>query len=183
MKQQNSNKAGAERGTSIRRMMLALGLLIVVLIPGKIAAQDIFSELTNDPSVKSTYISGKFSHNSNGRWYSRSYEHSMQIGKDFSTLFQYECNGEETVKTAERILSRYLKDNPDMELMQSTNNYGSVYSIYEKFNSEGKVMQLIILNKETPQFCELVVVNWKNGYERESNKKLKIMSDGILIHD
>ncbi|MDE6836487.1 MAG: hypothetical protein K2J03_05990, partial [Muribaculaceae bacterium] len=177
MKQQNNNMEG--RGGRIRRIILTLGLLIAALIPGQIAAQDIFSELTNDPSVKSTYVSGKFSHNSNGRWYSRSYEHSMQIGKDFSTLFQYECNGEETVKTAERILSRYLKENPDMELMRSTNNYGSIYSIYEKFNGDGKVIQLIIMNKETPQFCEIVVVNWKNGYQRSENSKLKISTDGI----
>ena len=63
MKQQNNNMEG--RGGRIRRIILTLGLLIAALIPGQIAAQDIFSELTNDPSVKSTYVSGKFSHNSN----------------------------------------------------------------------------------------------------------------------
>lgn len=142
-------------------------LVILTLLPLQGLAQDIFYPLTNLPQVESSFISGRFSHN-HRYWYSQYNDHSLNLTDGFSSLYAYTCPTAESVSLAEEILNAYIKSQTDIELvMRNTSNH-SDYRIYEKFDKDDKLVQLVIWNKEAANVCEVVVINWDKGYAKKS---------------
>lgn len=129
------------------------------------ADDDIFGELSGMNNVESTYISGRFSHNKQ-KWYNKSYSHSMDLSGGFSSFYSYQLYSEESVKKAEEILNRYLKNNRRVELMMKSEQGLQQYRVYEKFKDEDTLIQLIIWSMDASNSCEIVVVNWDNGYKK-----------------
>ncbi len=145
----------------------ALMLMAVACIPAYADAQDVFADLAGMNQVESTYVSGRFAHNKK-YWYSSSGTHKMDLSRGFSSMYSYQCYSEEAVSKAKNILKKYLKNNPDMEVMMKTTQGMQEYVVYEKFIDEGKkVTQMIIWNTDAPNVCEIVVINWNKGLERK----------------
>ena len=80
-------------------------------------------------------------------------------------MYSYKCQSAEAVNKATKILDAYLKKSSDVELVMRDVQGTVDYRIYEKFNSEDKIMQMIIWNQEAPNLCEIVVIDWKKGLE------------------
>ena len=158
---------GAYGGIS-KVLLTSLFTLFILCVPGKIYGADIFADLTKIKNVESTYVSGKFSHNVN-RWNSRSGTHSMDLSRGFSALYTYQCWSQESVDLAQKLLKDYLSKNKDVELMMHKKDSFSEYKVYEKFNKDNKVTQMIIWNCEAPNLCEIVVVEWKEGLDRSTS--------------
>lgn len=162
-----SKKPGIFNFSGCRKMRATLTLILMVMalaLPVNIMADDIFAELASMPNVESSYISHRFAHNKKN-WRSASGQHSMNLAAGFSSLFSYQCFSKDAVDKAKSILDSYLKKNPDMEVVMKTRQNISEYVIYEKFGSDGKLYQMIIWNLDSPQICEIVVVDWKDGLE------------------
>ena len=149
--------------------MLVAVAAVISLIPAMARAEDVFAELSGLDQVESTYVSGRFSHNKKA-WYNNSGTRAMDLSKGFSALYTYEIYSEEGVRKAESILNSYLKKNPELEVVMKTKNPVEEYVVYEKFTDDDKVAQMIIWNKTSPSVCEIVVIDWKNGLERNSSK-------------
>lgn len=153
---------------TLNRYRRTVGRLMIMLLCALFAitaeAADIFAELSGMPQVESTYVSGRFAHNKKF-WYSNSGKQSVDLTKGFSALYSYECYSQEAVKKARKILEDYLKKNPDVEVMMKTVQGQQEYVIYEKFTSDNKVSQMIIWNSESPNMCEIVVIDWNKGLE------------------
>lgn len=174
----HGNKKNAEaRCGSCRviRSLVSMTLLLSACIspfPG--FAADIFASLAGDNTVESTYVSGRFAHNM-PRWRSRTGNHSIDLSKGFTAMYNYQCYSEESVKKARKLLLDYLKSNPDVEVMMKTSQggrNGQQYEVYERFLDEDTVSQLIIWSSDAPGICEIVVVDWNKGMKRDqkSNK-------------
>lgn len=145
-------------------VMLVLTASVFLSVP--VMAEDVFADLAGMSHVESTYVSGRFAHNKK-YWYSNSGMHKMDLSWGFSSLYSYQCYSEETVAKARDILKRYLKKNPDIEVMMKTTQGMQEYVVYEKFVDEGKkVEQMIIWNSDASNVCEIVVINWDKGLER-----------------
>lgn len=145
-------------------VMLVLTASVFLSVP--VMAEDVFADLAGMSHVESTYVSGRFAHNKK-YWYSNSGMHTMDLSRGFSSLYSYQCYSEETVAKARDILKRYLKKNPDIEVMMKTTQGMQEYVVYEKFVDEGKkVEQMIIWNSDASNVCEIVVINWDKGLER-----------------
>lgn len=145
-------------------VMLVLTASVFLSVPAM--AEDVFADLAGMSHVESTYVSGRFAHNKK-YWYSNSGMHKMDLSRGFSSLYSYQCYSEETVAKARDILKRYLKKNPDVEVVMKTTQGMQEYVVYEKFIDEGKkVEQMIIWNSDASNVCEIVVINWDKGLER-----------------
>lgn len=144
-------------------------LIVLLLMPVHADAQEIFAELAGMNHVESTYVSGRFSHNRR-YWTNTSGTRYMDLSKGFSSLYSYQCYSEETVAKAREVLQKYLKKNPDIEVMMKTTQGAQEYVVYEKFIDDGKkVTQMIIWNSDAPNVCEVVVINWNKGLDRETS--------------
>ena len=161
----------------IRKILIPLALTMAWLLSLPASAEDVFAEIAALPQVESTYISGRFSHNKKS-WYNNSYSHAVDLSRGFSAMYTYECNSQEAVKKARTILESYLKKNPDVELMMKTKQGMEEYLIYEKFNKEGKVLQMIIWSQDAPNVCEIVVIDWDEGLERSRSPHSDMGSGG-----
>lgn len=148
-----------------RSWAVVLMAVLVGIFSPMISAEEIFADLAGMNMVESTYISGRMAHNKK-LWQSNSGSHRMDLSAGFSSLYTYECYSVESVKKGMSILDNYLKKNPDVELVMRTNEASENYSIYEKFSSDNKLLQMIIVNKTGPNLCEIVVVDWKDGLSR-----------------
>lgn len=145
-------------------VMLVLTASVFLSVP--VMAEDVFAELAGMTHVESTYVSGRFAHNKK-YWYSNSGMHKMDLSRGFSSLYSYQCYSEEAVTKARDILKKYLKKNPDIEVVMKTTQGMQEYVVYEKFIDEGKkVEQMIIWNSDASNVCEIVVINWDKGLER-----------------
>lgn len=153
-----------------RRGLSLLPLFLIVLSSTAAKAEEVFAGLSEMKNVESTYISGRFSH-SMQTWISNTGRHAMDLSRGFSALYTYQCYSEESVNRARQLLDNYLKGKKDVELMMRTKQMGGEYLIYESFDKQGRVTQMIIWNSESRNICEIVVVDWKNGLERGSDKK------------
>lgn len=151
----------------VKRVAVAVFMLVaVVCIPAYADTQEVFAELAGMNQVESTYVSGRFAHNKK-YWSSSSGMHRMDLRDGFSSLYSYQCYSEESVSKAKDILKKYLRNNPDMEVMMKTTQGMQEYVVYEKFIDDGKkVTQMIIWNSDAPNLCEIVVINWNKGLER-----------------
>lgn len=148
--------------SKLRNTIAVFLMGIAFMLPCNVRAEDIFSELTDLKQVESTYISGRFSHNKRS-WQSHSGLRAVNLSNGFSSLYTYRCYSTESVDKARSILKAYLKKHPDMEVVMRTKELAGEYVIYEQFNSEDKLMKMIIWNAEAPNLCEIVVVDWKDG--------------------
>lgn len=155
-------------GSSLGRMIAMLVFAFLLLNASKASAEDIFAELTDLKQVESTYISGRFAHNQR-TWQSHSGMRAINLSDGFSSLYTYRCYSLEAVEKARAILKSYLKKHPDMEVVMRTKELAGEYVIYEQFNSEDKLMKMIIWNGESPNLCEIVVVDWKDGLVRKTS--------------
>lgn len=145
-------------------VMLVLTASVFLSVP--VMAEDVFADLAGMSHVESTYVSGRFAHNKK-YWYSNSGMHTMDLSRGFSSLYSYQCYSEEAVTKARDILKKYLKKNPDVEVVMKTTQGMQEYVVYEKFIDEGKkVEQMIIWNSDASNVCEIVVINWDKGLER-----------------
>ena len=147
---------------NIKYLILGFIAATALALPSGASAADIFAELAGRTQVESTYVSGRFAHNMK-IWRSKDYIHSIDLSRGFSALYSYECYSEDDVKDARRILNNYLKKDPSVELVMRTREGSGEYAVYEKFNSEEKLLQMIIWNSSSPSHCELVVIDWKKG--------------------
>lgn len=166
------NEKNMRKGSK-RDAILRVAILIMAVIAGfgPARAADIFEELAGDSKVESAYISGKFAHNM-PTWRSFDGSHAMNLSQGFSALYQYQCYSEEVVNKARKILDNYLKSHPDMELMSRNVRGNEEYSIYERFNSQDDVVQMIIWNKTSKGVCEIVVIDWNKGIPSGSKGNL-----------
>lgn len=157
--------------------ILALISGALLLTASRLGAQEIFDELTDSPQVESTYIAGRFAHNYPS-WKSRDNVHSMNLMGGYSSMYVYECYSTEAVSRAQKILKDYLKKHPEMELvMQKKSNYED-YRVYEQFGEDDKIYKMIIWNGGVTNNCDIVVINWKDGYSR--NKDHSIIDEDIF---
>lgn len=149
-----------------RTLAVILVLTASVFLSVPVMAEDVFADLAGMSHVESTYVSGRFAHNKK-YWYSNSGMHTMDLSRGFSSLYSYQCYSEEAVTKARDILKKYLKKNPDVEVVMKTTQGMQEYVVYEKFIDEGKkVEQMIIWNSDASNVCEIVVINWDKGLER-----------------
>lgn len=146
----------------MKKILPALAAAALLLLPFKASADDIFAELSGRTHVESSYVSGRFAHNMK-TWRSKDYSHSMNLSKGFSALYSYQCYSEEDVKDARRILNDYIKRNSDVELVMRSREGMQDYEVYEKFSSDDKITQMVIWSSSSPNNCEMVVIDWKNG--------------------
>lgn len=153
----------------MRAAVVVLLILTAALNPMGIYAEDIFSEISKLPQVESTYVSGLFAHNKQ-RWRSRDGELSVNLSSGFSALYTYQCYSEESVSKAQKILDDYLKNNPDIEMVMRTKQDFQEYTVYEKFQDDGKVVQMLIWRIDSPNMCEIAVIDWDKGFDREENQ-------------
>ena len=124
-------------------VMLVLTASVFLSVP--VMAEDVFADLAGMSHVESTYVSSR----------------------GFPSLYSYQCYSEEAVTKARDILKKYLKKNPDVEVVMKTTQGMQEYVVYEKFIDEGKkVEQMIIWNSDASNVCEIVVINWDKGLER-----------------
>ncbi len=150
--------------SSIFRRLRTLAVAISLgLMPLTLSAEEYFGALASMPQVESTFISGRFAHNSK-TWYSRDHTRAFNLSNGFSALYSYGMTTSESVTKAEKLLNKYLKDYPNAELVQSSKCDQEEYKIYELFQN-GKIMEMIIWNKTAPNVAELVVVQWRHGLE------------------
>lgn len=152
------------------RIVPVLAVTACMLLSGNTMAQEVFTELAGMDNVESTYVSGRFSHNKK-YWSNITGTRYISLSRGFSSMYSYQCYSEEAVAKAREILRQYLKKNPDMEVMMKTTQGSQEYTVYEKLIDEGKkVVQMIIWNSDAPNVCEIAVINWKNGLERDSSQ-------------
>ncbi len=144
---------------------MTLAMLAAALSPMGAHAEDIFSELTKSPQVESTYVSGRFAHNQK-YWYSSDGQHSINLSRGFSAMYAYQCYSEESVSKARRILENYLKKNPDIEVVMKTTQGLQEYTVFERFLDDGKVTQMIIWSSDSPNTCDIAVIDWNKGLDR-----------------
>lgn len=155
------------RAGAWRSLMLTIIASVSFLFPAVSLAEEIFAELAEDPTVDSTYISGRFAGNVK-TWRSRFNSQGLNFGDGFSSYYSYICYSAKSVAKAKAILKDYLKKHPDMEIMMTSREQGGEYVLYEQFDNqnEDKLMRALIWNQVTPENCEIVVVDWKKGYTR-----------------
>ncbi|MDD6228501.1 MAG: hypothetical protein PUA94_05680 [Bacteroidales bacterium] len=145
-------------------------LAVLMMLPGTAAAQDIFADLAGIDNVESTYISGRFAHNMKRRS-SSSGEHTISLEMGFSSYYSYQCYSERSVAMAKKILKKYLKDNPTVEVVMHTTQGVQEYTVYEKFIDGGnKMSQLLIWDSDNPCVAEISVINWDKGLDRTKSK-------------
>lgn len=154
----------------INRLFVGLLTLCALVLPSTAKAEDIFAELSGRTHVESSYVAGRFAHNMK-TWRSRDYAHAMDLQRGFSALYSYQCYSEQDVSDARKILKEYIKNNPSVELVMQTRQGMEEYSIYEKFNADEKLVQMVIWNESAPNSCEMVVIDWKNGLTPSSPKE------------
>lgn len=148
------------------RRILAMAIMaICVLIPFQSRAEEIFAELAKNKQVESTYISGRFA-STKQTWRSMSGRRALNLGDGFSAMYTYQCYSKESVDLARSILEKFLKKNPDVEVMMRSKELSGEYCLYERFNKDGDVTLCLIWNCEAPSQAEVVVVDLKNGYKR-----------------
>lgn len=161
---------------SLKRMMTPLRGIVMLLV-GLIASavpmyaqaygKDIFEELADMPSVESTYVSERFAHhykqwNMSGR--------SLDTSMGFSSLFAYDLTSAKSVTKAKQLLEDYMKTHPKLEVMMRTRSGMSDYMVLEEFGADGKLYKWIIWDYRSPNGCEIVVVNWKDGYDKKTDQ-------------
>lgn len=169
--------------TKIHRHILAsLMMLAIFILPETLSAKDIFESLAKDfgRSVESTYVSGRFSH-SGKTWWSRDGRNYFNLNRGFSSMYVYNLNSEESVRAAEKLQKKHIDSHPRMELMLTKQTGHSVYKIYEEVGEDNKIYQLMIWNRLAPNCAELVVVNWKNGLERDENESNIMYLNGNFL--
>ena len=148
------------------RFVALVAALMTMALPMTVSAKEIFADLAGMNMVESTYISGRFAHNMR-QWRSARGNHVMNLDQGFSSMYTYQCYSVEAVEKAGKILKAYLKANPDIEEVLRTNDASGAYQIFERFDSEDRLMQMIIWNNEAPNVCEIVVIDWKDGLKRD----------------
>lgn len=149
-------------------MMMIIIASFSVVVPLFSSAQEIFPGLSEMKQVESTYISGRFSQ-AMPVWRSNSGKHALDLKRGFSSLFRYEIYSKEALDKARKMLNDYIKKNPDLELVMSTKQMMGEYLVYEKFNKDGELLQLVLLDSEGPNLGEIVVINWDSGLDRGSD--------------
>ena len=162
------NRKSFSTGVLRKVVVITFVMLSGLLMPG-LKAQEIFADLSDMSNVESVYVSGRFAHNY-PTWRSMDGKHAMNL-RGFSALYIYQCYSIESVNKASEILKSYLKKNPKLELVMSSKEIGGEYKIYETFNKDNKLMEMIIWNCEAKNMCEIVVVKWKDGLERGSDSQ------------
>lgn len=169
--------------TKIHRHILASLLMFATFIlPETLSAKDIFESLAKDfgQSVEGTYVAGRFAHNRKV-WRSRYGTESIDLSRGFSSMYVYNLNSEESVRAAEKLQKKHIDSHPRMELMLSKQTGHSIYKIYEEVGEDNKIYQLMIWNRLAPNCAELVVVNWKNGLERDENESNIMYLNGNFL--
>lgn len=145
-------------------------IMVLAFLPCRGLAQDVFAELAGMEAVESTYVSGRFAHNKR-YWVNTNGTHRINLDQGFSSFYSYQCYSEKSVAKARQILKKYLKDNPNVEVMMKTTQGVQEYAVYEKFIDDGdKISQMIIWDSDSPCALEISVVNWKKGIERSRSE-------------
>lgn len=157
-------------GRYVIKYIIRIILITVIMLSAQdLRAGDIFGSLSGRPMVECSYISGRFANNKKV-WSSFNGMHSFDLSRGFSALYSYQCYSEEDVKDARKILNDYLKKNKDMELVMKTVHGGMEYMVYEKFGKDNLLMQMIVWTIDSPNVCEVVVIDWDKGLPRRSEK-------------
>ncbi len=152
----------------VRGLITGVLVIMALILSPTIKAEDIFAELTELQQVESSYVSGRFSHNQK-MWTSRSGQRPIDLSAGFSALYSYRCYSQEAVDKARSLLKAYLKKNPSVEVMMRSKDLAGEYVIYEKFNKDDKLVQMVIWSSEGPHLCEIVVVDWNDGLKKKSS--------------
>lgn len=168
----------------MRGVLAASMFAMTVLFVPEALAKEIFADLAGDAQVDITYVSGKFAHNQK-TWRSQTGRHAMDLSKGFSSLYSYQCYSEQSVKKARRILEAYLKANPTMEIVMKQSQGMQEYVVYEKFMADDRLEQMIIWNSDAPNVCEIVVIDWENGFDRKTGPTSRVGSGdaGVFMYD
>ena len=152
----------------LRRWLTGVALLMTTLIPiGQAMAAEVFEELAGMPQVESTFISGRFAHSKKTWRSANNIRHSLNLEDGFSSLYSYHCYSKESVSKARQILNTYIKTHPEMELVMRSNEGGNNYELYESFINDNTLSKLIIWDSVGDGLCEVVVINWKDGFKRK----------------
>lgn len=142
-------------------------LTFCVLMPQGIRAADIFDDLADMQGVQSTYISGRFAHNYK-QWNMTG--RSLNLNMGFSSLYAYELTSTSAVNRAKKLLEQYTQRHPELEVMLRTRDRQSEYIVLEQFGSDNKIYKWVIWDYSASNSLEIVVINWENGYTRESDR-------------
>lgn len=142
-------------------------LTFCVLMPQGICAADIFDDLADMQGVQSTYISGRFAHNYK-QWNMTG--RSLNLNMGFSSLYAYELTSTSAVNRAKKLLEQYTQRHPELEVMLRTRDRQSEYIVLEQFGSDNKIYKWVIWDYSASNSLEIVVINWENGYTRESDR-------------
>lgn len=145
---------------NIKNIILTALLGVSVIQAASAVKRDVFSELTQDPQIESTYVSGKFG--TAKKWYSSNGERAINLNSRFTDLYSYQCYSEDAVKKARSILDEYLKSESGMDMVMQQKRGQMLYEIYEKFLDENRVERMIIWNQDASNVCEVVVINWED---------------------
>lgn len=139
-------------------------------------AKDIFDSIAGNPQVESTYISGRV--NSKSVWQAQDGEATIKLA-GFDNMYTYLITDESVAKKAKRLLDKYLKANPDVDLvLQKTSDMGKRrYEYYYKYGPGDRVYQAICWYATAPNNVEIAVVNWKNGYGYNNFNQLYFSTD------
>ena len=130
----------------------------------QLRADSIWDQMAALPDVESTYVSGRFAHNYR-QWNMMNRALNLEMG--FSSLYAFSFTSASSVKKANELLNRYLRENKNVELVLKTTQNGSDYRMYEKFGADNKLYQWIIWDSMASEVCELVIINWKDGYTKK----------------
>lgn len=147
-------------------VMTLLGVM-TLLMPQSAFGKDIFDELADMPGVESTYVSGRFAGNYK-RW--SMMDRSLDLSMGFSSLYAYDLMSAASVSKAKTLLERYVKEHPELEVVMRKRQDTSEYLVLEQFGKDNKLYKWVIWDYRAPTSCEIVVINWKDGYAKESDK-------------
>lgn len=169
---------------NLRPLFVAVLAALAAILPIGADARDIFAELaeSNDPFVDCTYISSRFAHNK-PYWRSRDGMHSLNLSDGFSSMYIYQCSSVESVAKGAAILKKYLKENPNLELVMRQNSGASKYEIYELFGEDNKIYKLIIWSSDAKNVAEIVVIDWEKGYSRDDESYSRTFSPFVPSED
>lgn len=142
--------------------ILSVVAVLVALFPARGNAEDIFAALAGMTQVESTYVSGRWAHNQK-YWRDRAGKYSLDLSRGFSALYSYQCYSTEAVNKAKQLLKDYLKNNPEVDLVSKTTGAGQEYMIYEKFDDNDNLVQMVVWDLSSSNACEIVVVDWYKG--------------------
>lgn len=161
------NKRERRSLLKLRGSLLLLVVVVATFFPTAGRGADIFDSLADMQGVESTFISGRFAHNYT-KW--NMSERALDLKMGFSSLYAYECSSTASVQKAKQLLEAYVKKHPELEVVFRSRQGNSDYMMLEQFGKDRKIYKWVIWDYMSPGRCEIVVINWKDGYLREADR-------------